>query len=178
MCSIFRVDSSEIAFLLCGHGCMKQVFDNATKSILEPVMSVEVTYPNEFDQRVTMLLMDRHVEIDETETDYLVSPWNFRNWCDLNFNFSTKLFTVRVRWTTCSASPRPCAVWPKARVNFRWNFRTTITVETMLSMTLSWIIKLNWIRTRSRLLLSLNRRRSDKWPKAFKRANFLTFRMT
>ena len=70
--SIFSVDSSEIAFLLCGHGCMKQVYDNATKSILEPVMSVEVTYPNEFDQRVTMLLMDRHVDIDETETDYLV----------------------------------------------------------------------------------------------------------
>lgn len=56
---------------------MKQVYDNATKSILEPVMSVEITYPNEFDQRVTMLLMDRHVEIEETETDYLVSAEYF-----------------------------------------------------------------------------------------------------
>ena len=35
-------------------------------------MNVEVTFPNEFEQRVNMLLLDRHVEVESTETDFLV----------------------------------------------------------------------------------------------------------
>ena len=69
---IFRVDSSEIAFLVTGEGCMDQVLKAAEKSILEPIMNVEVTFPNEFEQRVNMLLLDRHVEVESTETDFLV----------------------------------------------------------------------------------------------------------
>ena len=51
---------------------MDQVLKAAEKSILEPVMNVEVTFPNEFEQRVNMLLLDRHVEVESTETDFLV----------------------------------------------------------------------------------------------------------
>ena len=69
---IFRVDSSEIAFLVTGQGCMDQVLKDADKSIIEPIMNVEVTFPNEFEQRVNMLLLERHVEVESTETDFLV----------------------------------------------------------------------------------------------------------
>ena len=51
---------------------MDQVLKAAEKSILEPIMNVEVTFPNEFEQRVNMLLLDRHVEVETTETDFLV----------------------------------------------------------------------------------------------------------
>lgn len=51
---------------------MDQVLKAAEKSILEPIMNVEVTFPNEFEQRVNMLLLDRHVEVESTETDFLV----------------------------------------------------------------------------------------------------------
>ena len=51
---------------------MDQVLKSAEKSILEPIMNVEVTFPNEFEQRVNMLLLDRHVEVESTETDFLV----------------------------------------------------------------------------------------------------------
>jgi len=67
-----QVDSSEIAFLQCGEGCMRVVYDKADKSILEPVMTVEISFPNEFDERVNQLLADRCVDVTDAETDYLV----------------------------------------------------------------------------------------------------------
>ena len=81
----FRVDSSEIAFLQVGEGIMQQVFDRGDKSILEPVMTVEISYPVEFDSRVNMLLADRSVDVTDTETDYLVSS---------SFILSTALLVV------------------------------------------------------------------------------------
>ena len=52
---------------------MQQVYDRGDKSILEPVMTVEISYPVEFDSRANMLLTDRSVDVTDTETDYLVS---------------------------------------------------------------------------------------------------------
>ena len=77
----FRVDSSEIAFLQVGEGIMQQVFDRGDKSILEPVMTVEISYPVEFDSRVNMLLADRSVDVTDTETDYLVSSFFYTFYC-------------------------------------------------------------------------------------------------
>ena len=77
----FRVDSSEIAFLQVGEGVMQQVFDRGDKSILEPVMTVEISYPVEFDSRVYMLLADRSVDVTDTETDYLVSSFFYSLYC-------------------------------------------------------------------------------------------------
>ena len=51
---------------------MRVVYDKADKSILEPVMTVEISYPNEFDERVNQLLADRSVDVTDAETDYLV----------------------------------------------------------------------------------------------------------
>ena len=83
----FRVDSSEIAFLQVGEGVMQQVYDRGDKSILEPVMTVEISYPVEFDSRVNMLLTDRSVDVTDTETDYLVSEFIYicllrSFWCE------------------------------------------------------------------------------------------------
>ena len=45
------VDSSELAFRQAAVGAMRQTFPQATPTILEPVMSVEVVAPDEFQVR-------------------------------------------------------------------------------------------------------------------------------
>ena len=42
------VDSSELAFRLAAVGAMRQSFPLATPTVLEPIMSVEVVAPDEF----------------------------------------------------------------------------------------------------------------------------------
>ena len=59
--------------MVCGEGCMRQIYNQCEKSIIEPVMSVEISFPAEFDVRVMPLLAERNVEVDSVETDYLVS---------------------------------------------------------------------------------------------------------
>jgi len=89
-----QVDSSEIAFLQCGEGCMRVVYDKADKSILEPVMTVEISFPNEFDERVNQLLADRCVDVTDAETDYLYKT--VHGTCPLNdmFGFTGALRSV------------------------------------------------------------------------------------
>lgn len=42
------VDSSEHSFFLAAQGAVRQCFDNGTWQILEPIMLVEITGPEEF----------------------------------------------------------------------------------------------------------------------------------
>ena len=46
------VDSSELAFNLAACGAIKEVFENGGWQIIEPVMAVEVTCPDEFQGAV------------------------------------------------------------------------------------------------------------------------------
>ena len=46
------VDSSEMAFKIAAQSAFRQVYENAKPRILEPVMSVEITVPNEFQGTV------------------------------------------------------------------------------------------------------------------------------
>ena len=45
------VDSSELAFMLAAEGAVKDVYQDGAWVILEPIMAVEVTAPEEFQVR-------------------------------------------------------------------------------------------------------------------------------
>lgn len=61
------VDSSELAFNLAAQGAVKQVFENGGWKILEPIMVVEVTAPEEFQGAVMGHLNRRHGIITGTD---------------------------------------------------------------------------------------------------------------
>lgn len=54
------VDSSELAFMLAAQGAVKQVFEDGVWQILEPIMTVEITAPVEFQGVVTGHISKRH----------------------------------------------------------------------------------------------------------------------
>ncbi|KAL6450967.1 MEF1 Elongation factor G [Candida maltosa Xu316] len=85
------VDSSELAFRTATQGAFKQAFLNAQPVILEPIMTVEVTAPNEFQGPVVGLVNKLGGMINDTingPDDFTVNAE-----CSLNamFGFSTSL---------------------------------------------------------------------------------------
>ena len=63
------VDSSELAFVLATEGAMKQTYADGKWQLIEPVMLVEVTAPEEFQQQVVGNLNKRHGVINSSETN-------------------------------------------------------------------------------------------------------------
>lgn len=61
------VDSSELAFMLAAQGAIKEVFEKGFWQILEPIMSVEITCPEEFQGSVIGQLNKRHGIITGTD---------------------------------------------------------------------------------------------------------------
>jgi len=61
------VDSSELAFMLAAQGAVREVFEAGNWQIIEPIMSVEVTTPEEFQGTVMGQLNRRHGIITGTD---------------------------------------------------------------------------------------------------------------
>ncbi|XP_075210661.1 elongation factor G, mitochondrial-like [Lycorma delicatula] len=61
------VDSSELAFNLAAQGAFKQAYEEGTWQVLEPIMSVEVTAPDEFQGTIISQINKRQGIITGTE---------------------------------------------------------------------------------------------------------------
>lgn len=85
------VDSSELSFRTAAKGAFKQAFLNAKPVILEPIMSVEVSAPNEFQGAVVGLVNKLGGMILETVNGH--DEFTVTAECSLNsmFGFSTSL---------------------------------------------------------------------------------------
>ncbi|MBV9761088.1 MAG: elongation factor G [Acidobacteriaceae bacterium] len=62
-----EVDSSEMAFKICGSICVKEACGKAKAALLEPVMRVEVTVPEEYMGPVNGDLISRRGRLEGTE---------------------------------------------------------------------------------------------------------------
>ncbi|HEX3684680.1 MAG TPA: elongation factor G [Bryobacteraceae bacterium] len=62
-----EVDSSEMAFKICGSICVKEACHKAKPALLEPVMRVEVTVPEEYMGTVNGDLISRRGRLEGTE---------------------------------------------------------------------------------------------------------------
>nr|XP_045592824.1 elongation factor G, mitochondrial-like [Procambarus clarkii] len=76
------VDSNEISFILAAQGAMKQAFEDGAWIILEPIMSVEITAPDEFQGSVTSQMNKRHGIITGTDAN---EGW-FTIYCQVPLN--------------------------------------------------------------------------------------------
>ncbi|MCH0628924.1 elongation factor G [Kocuria palustris] len=85
------VDSSELSFRTATHGAFKQAFLAAQPVILEPIMSVEVSAPNEFQGAVVGLINKLGGMINETVNNQ--DEFTVTAECSLSlmFGFSTSL---------------------------------------------------------------------------------------
>lgn len=65
--SYHEVDSSEMAFQICARGCFREYFKKAGPVLLEPVMSLEINIPEEFQGAVVGDLPTRRGMITNNE---------------------------------------------------------------------------------------------------------------
>jgi elongation factor G len=77
-----HVDSSDVAFRLAAVYAFKEAFEKARPTLLEPVMTVQVTAPTEFQGSIIGGLNKRRAIIHDTE----MGPDEFTVTCDVTLN--------------------------------------------------------------------------------------------
>lgn len=84
-------DSSEMAFKIATTQAFRKAFIQAKPAVLEPLMKVVITAPNEFQGNIVGLMNKRNAVIEET--DIGVEDFSLYANCSLNqmFGFSTQL---------------------------------------------------------------------------------------
>ena len=117
LCSC-QVDSSELAFKIAGKGALRQACESAGAIVLEPVMSVTVTAPEEFQGVCVSLINKRKGMIDNSDTVHAYVTIECMVPLANMFGFSTDLRSS----TQVQAPPRDarlCDCCPRATVPFR-----------------------------------------------------------
>eukprot|EP01123_Difflugia_compressa_P004004 TRINITY_DN15332_c0_g1_i1.p1 TRINITY_DN15332_c0_g1~~TRINITY_DN15332_c0_g1_i1.p1 ORF type:complete len:745 (+),score=149.51 TRINITY_DN15332_c0_g1_i1:233-2236(+) len=85
------VDSSEYAFRLCSHGAFKEAFMKANPGLLEPIMDVEITAPNEYQPSIVTLINKRRGQILNSTIEGTVVRVEAEVPLALMFGYSTDL---------------------------------------------------------------------------------------
>ena len=67
--SYHDVDSSEMAFRICGQGCMREILREAELGLLEPIMKLEVEVPEEYQGNICGHLSSKRGLITSTDTN-------------------------------------------------------------------------------------------------------------
>jgi elongation factor G len=101
--SFHEVDSNEMAFKMAGIFALKDAFKKANPILLEPIMKVEVTTPDEYQG-------DLLGDINRRRGKMALTPRTGRP-------YSTRT----CRWPKCSVTPRPSGRFPRAAPRIRWN---------------------------------------------------------
>lgn len=85
------VDSSEMSFKLATEYAFRQTFKQATPIVLEPIMKVTISAPNEFQGNIVGLMNKRNAVIEDS--DIGVDDFTLTATCSLNamFGFSSQL---------------------------------------------------------------------------------------
>ena len=106
--SYHSVDSSEMAFKVAGSMAFKQAMESAKPVLLEPIMTVTVTVP-------------------EDCVGDVIGDLNSRRGRPLGMEPKGQATEVRprCRWPRCSATRRTCARSPAGRATTPWSWRAT-----------------------------------------------------
>ena len=102
--SYHAVDSSELAFKLAGSIAMKQALENASPVLLEPIMLVTLSVPEE---TVGDVIGDLNSGADARRAWSRSARW--------------RRSRRRCRWPSCSATRPTCGRSPAARATTRWS---------------------------------------------------------
>ena len=114
--SYHDVDSNENAFKMAAIFAMKDAFKKAKPILLEPIMAVEVSTPDEFQGDIMGDLNRRRGQIQNIESKGKVN-----------------IVMPMCRSRKCSATPQPSAPSPRAAPPMRWSRRISSKSPTILS---------------------------------------------
>jgi len=62
------VDSNDLSFMCAAHGAVKQCYDNGTWHVLEPIMTVEISAPEEYQGQVISSISRKNGIVSSTDS--------------------------------------------------------------------------------------------------------------